>query len=83
VSQPAYHTRPNKAVDRLTLIDAIRLVVKPRELSDYTYYSMGGPTLDDFRLIYEFYPEIKMVSIEQHEETYKRQQFHLPADSTV
>ena len=78
MSQPAYHTRPNKAVDRLTLIDAIRLVVKPKELSDYTYYSMGGPTLEDFRLIYDFYPEIKMVSIEQDPEIYKRQRFHLP-----
>ena len=78
MSQPAYHIRPNKAADRLTLIDAIRLVVKPRELSDYTYYSMGGPTLEDFRLIYEFYPEIKMVCIEQDPEIYKRQRFHLP-----
>jgi hypothetical protein len=78
VSQPAYHMRPNKAVDRLTLIDAIRLAVKPTELIDYTYYSMGGPTLDDFRLIYEFYPEIKMVSIEEDPEVYKRQRFHLP-----
>jgi hypothetical protein len=78
VSQPAYHIRPNKAADRLTLIDAIRLVVKPTELSDYTYYSMGGPTLEDFRIIYEFYPEIKMVCIEQDAEIYKRQRFHLP-----
>jgi hypothetical protein len=78
VSQPAYHIRPNKAADRLALIDAIRLVVKPGELSDYTYYSMGGPTLEDFRLIYEFYPEIKMVCIEQDSEIYKRQRFHLP-----
>jgi hypothetical protein len=78
VSQPAYHMRPNKAADRLTLIDAIRLVVKPGELSDYTYYSLGGPTLEDFRLIYEFYPEIRMVCVEQNQEIYKRQRFHLP-----
>ncbi len=78
MTQSAYHIRPNKAAERLTLIDAIRLVVKQRELSDYTYYSMGGPTLEDFRLIYEFYPEIKMVCIEQDPEIYKRQRFHLP-----
>lgn len=78
---PAYHLRPNKAVDRLTLIDAIRLLAGPDELQRYTYYGMGGPTLEDFRLIYEFYPEIKMVCIEKNDDTYKRQRFHLPCGS--
>jgi putative O-methyltransferase len=81
VKHPPYHLRPNKAVDRLTLIDAIRLITKPATLSKYTYYSMGGPTLDDFRLIYEFYPEIKMVCIERDEQTHRRQRFHLPCRS--
>ena len=75
---PAYHLRPNKAVDRLTLVDAIRRVGKLGDLSDYTYYGMGGPYLEDFRLLYEFYPEIRMISIEEDEDTFKRQQFHLP-----
>jgi hypothetical protein len=78
VKQPAYNLRPNKAADRLTLIEAIRFAARPEDLNKYTYYSMGGPTLEDFRLIYEFYPEIKMVCIERNEEIYKRQQFHLP-----
>jgi len=65
----------------LTLIDAIRLVTRPRELNKYTYYSLGGPTLEDFRLIYEFYPEVKMVCIERNEQTYRRQKFHLPCRS--
>src|SRR5258708_32259374 len=78
MKHPPYHMRPNKAADCLTLIDAIRLAVKMEELHEYTYYSMGGPTLEDFRLIYEFYPEIKMVCIEQDPEIYKRQRFHLP-----
>ena len=78
MKHPAYHMRANKAADRLTLIDAIRFAAKREELDEYTYYSMGGPTLEDFRLIYEFYPEIKMVCIERNEQTYKRQQFHLP-----
>jgi hypothetical protein len=78
MKHPPYHLRPNKAADRLTLIDAIRLVAKHEELDEYTYYSMGGPTLEDFRLIYEFYPEIRMVCIERDLNTYKRQRFHLP-----
>jgi len=81
VKHPPYHLRPNKAVDRLTLIDAIRLFTTPPGLKQYTYYSMGGPTLEDFRLIYEFYPEVKMVCIERDEQTYRRQRFHLPCRS--
>lgn len=75
---PAYQLRPNKAVDRLTLIDAIRRLGKLGDLSEYTYYGLGGPYLEDFRLLYEFYPEIKMVSIEEDKDTYKRQKFHRP-----
>ncbi len=75
---PAYQLRPNKAVDRLTLIDAIRRLGRLANLSEYTYYGLGGPYLEDFRLLYEFYPEMKMVSIEENRETYKRQKFHRP-----
>ena len=46
MKQPPYNLRPNKAADRLTLIDAIRFAVKPENLNEYTYYSMGGPTLE-------------------------------------
>jgi hypothetical protein len=81
VKHPPYQLRPNKAVDRLTLIDLIRLVINPRELCKYTYYSLGGPTLEDFRLIYDFFPEIKMVCIESDEQTYRRQKFHIPCRS--
>jgi len=62
----------------LTFIEAIKLVAKLEDLSEYTYYCFGGPYLEDCRLLYEFCPEIKMVSIEEDEETYKRQNFHLP-----
>jgi hypothetical protein len=76
--QPPYQLRPNKAVDRLTLIDAIRQFRDAHDLREYTYYGMGGPWLEDFRLIYDFYPEIRMVSIESDENVYRRQQFHIP-----
>jgi hypothetical protein len=78
---PPYHLRPNKAVDRLTLVDAIKRVGSDGDLRQYTYYGMGGPYLEDFRLIYEVYPEIKMVCIEEREHIYKRQRFHLPCRS--
>ncbi len=78
MSQPPYHLRQNKTVDRLLFVDAIHRLRLLGDLNDYTYYSLGGPYLDDFRLVYESFPEMKMVSIEIDEEIYKRQHFHLP-----
>jgi hypothetical protein len=79
MKHPPYHLRPNKAVDRFLLIEAIRLLGrKLGELKEYTYYGFGGPYLEEFRLLYEYFPEVKMVSIEEDENTFKRQKFHLP-----
>lgn len=77
---PAYNLRPNKAADRFALIEVIRRLsmLANEGLDDYTYFSMGGPYLEDFRLLYEYCPEMEMVSIEQHSEVYKRQKFNLP-----
>ena len=44
----------------------------------YTYFSLGGPYLEDSRLLYEFCPEMRMVSIESKSEVFKRQKFNLP-----
>ncbi len=77
---PAYHLRPNKTADRFAFIEAIKRLERLSKggLGDYTYHGFGGPYLEDFRLLYEFCPDIGMVSIEHEEETYKRQKFHLP-----
>ncbi len=45
-------------------------------ISDYTYYGFGGPFLEDCKLIHNRFPEIKIVSIEKNEQTFKRQKFH-------
>ncbi len=78
MKHPPYPLRPNKAVDRFMLIDVIRQMEKIVDVSKYTYYSLGGPYLEDFRLLYDFCPNIKMISIESSKETLKRQRFHLP-----
>ena len=81
MKHPAYHLHPNKAADRFAFIDAIMRLERFGEggLEDYTYHGLGGPYLEDFRLLYEFCPDIGMVSIESNGETYKRQHFHLPS----
>ena len=75
---PPYHLRLNKAVDRMSFMQAIGKLSRLTDLSEYTYYCLGGPYLEDCRLLYEFHPQIRMVSIEENEDTFKRQAFHLP-----
>jgi hypothetical protein len=78
---PPYHLRPNKTVDRLVFLDAIRRYVRlPRKQEQYTYYTMGGPYLQDVRDMHDSFPEIKIVSIEEKEKICKRQKFHLPCN---
>ena len=76
MKHPPYHLRVNKAIDRFLLVEIIDILKKHCEISDYTYYGFGGPFLDDCRLIHSLCPEIKIVSIEQDKDTFKRQKFH-------
>lgn len=79
MSGPAYHLRVNKAADRFALIEAIRYLDKlGGDLDEFTYHGLGGPYLEDIRLLYEHCPEISMVSVEENPDICKRQDFHLP-----
>jgi len=46
------------------------------DLPDYTYYGFGGPFLEDCRLLHEYFPKLRLVSIEKERHTFKRQEFH-------
>ena len=82
---PAYHLRTNKAADRHLLIEAIRRLARLGgvDLGEYTYHGFGGPLLEDFRQLYEIYPNIPMISIEKNEQTFKRQEFHRPCSTSI
>ena len=74
---PPYHLRVNKAIDRFLLVEILDILKRHcDDISDYTYYGFGGPFLEDCKLIHNRYREIKIVSIEKNEQTFKRQRFH-------
>jgi hypothetical protein len=73
---PPYHLRLNKAVDRGLLVETLRRLDARPELAGYTYYGFGGPFLEDCRLMGARWPELRLVSFEANEETFKRQCFH-------
>lgn len=78
MKHPPYHLRPNKAVDRFLLKEVIDKMLKLYPGNRYRYFGFGGPFMEDFRLLCQFYPSMEMESIEENEETFKRQKFHKP-----
>jgi hypothetical protein len=75
MKHPAYHLRPNKAVDRLLWLNVLD-ALSSEERKNSTYYSLSGPFLEDLHIVHLIYPEIKLVAIEQDLDTHLRQKFH-------
>ncbi|MBA4371668.1 MAG: hypothetical protein C0402_02270 [Thermodesulfovibrio sp.] len=76
MKHPPYHLRINKSVDRFLLVEILDKLRQRFSLSEFTYYGFGGPYLEDCRLLHEYCCEMKLVSIENDIETFKRQEFH-------
>ncbi|MFO8014557.1 MAG: O-methyltransferase [Phycisphaerae bacterium] len=81
MKHPPYQLKPNKAVDRFLLAETLKRLQPYLEVDSCAYYGFGGPFLDDFRLLGERFPGLRMVSIERDQKTYARQKFHLPSSS--
>ncbi len=73
---PPYHLRPNKAVDRLLLVRLLEGLDGWLPLDQMSYYGLGGPFLDEFRIVANAFPRMNMVSITSNEQTHLRQRFH-------
>jgi hypothetical protein len=77
--QLPYQLRPNKAVERLIFLELLRRLSTALPVAErYEYVGFGGPQMEDFRLLYEIFPEMKMRSIERDSEVLKRQRFNRP-----
>lgn len=74
MKHPPYHLRTNKAVDRLLLVQLLR-ALKFRK-GEFSYYSLGGPFLEDLRVLDHYFPEASLCSLEANKQTYNRQQFN-------
>lgn len=73
---PAYHLRPNKAIDRSIFIELLHVFDRYESLNKHVYIGLGGPFLEDFRLMSKEFPKMSLMSIEKETETFKRQKFH-------
>lgn len=73
-----YYLRPNKSIDRQLFIELLQKILLYTDISDHTYISFGGPTLEDFKQVHSVFGLRKMVSIEQENWLIPRQKFNLP-----
>lgn len=73
-----YRLRPNKAVDRELFLSLLMRLGRRLEIEKYHYVGLGGPFLEDFRLIHGRLGIAKMTCVEAEEQVHKRQIFNRP-----
>lgn len=76
-----YRLRPNKAVDRELFLSLLTRLAPKLALEGHHYVGLGGPFLEDFRLIHARLGIAKMTCIEIEEEVHRRQVFNRPIAS--
>ncbi len=77
-SQPFYHLRPNKYVDRQIFAEVLKSLSRNVEIQDYTYIGMGSFMFDDFKLLHNTLGIGKMISLEVDPLMHKRASFNKP-----
>lgn len=73
----AYNLRPNKFVERQLFVELLEILCTGIPRDDFVYVSMGGPQLEDQRLIHQRLGFKNLVSLEAKEVVYDRQLFNL------
>ena len=80
MSQPAYHLRPHKAVDRNLFCETLRHLSRIDDISRYRYVGFGSYEFDDFKMMYRNFGIEDMHSIEKELGIFVRQEFNKPYD---
>lgn len=75
-----YRLRPNKAVDRELFLALLTRLAARLKLEGYQYIGLGGPFLEDFRLVHARLGIKKLYCVESEENVYRRQLFNQPVD---
>ena len=76
-----YRLRPNKAVDRELFLSLLSRLSHSLNIPSYKYVGLGGPFLEDFRLVHARIGIRDMDCIEMEEAVHQRQLFNRPLES--
>ena len=77
-SQPFYHLRPNKNIDRFLFLQTLIGLSSEMPISKYQYTGFGSYLFDDFKLLHETLYISKMISLEKDIKEYQRAVFNKP-----
>jgi len=75
-----YRLRPNKAVDRELFLNLLGRLGAALKIESYRYVGLGGPFLEDFRLIHARLGLSDLVCVESVEAVHRRQEFNRPVN---
>lgn len=78
MSEPFYHLRPNKYVDRQLFTKTLSSLASIYNIAEYHYIGFGSYLFDDFKLLHHQLNIKKMTSLESDPQMYKRATFNLP-----
>ena len=78
MSQPFYHLRPNKYVDRALFIKCLEQLSRTINIKSHRYIGFGSYTFDDFKQIHDKLDISTMISLESDPIVFKRAQYNIP-----
>ena len=78
MSQPFYHLRPNKYVDRCLFVNTLDRLSTILSLQDHRYIGFGSFLFDDFKLMHDRLNISSMISLECNQIIYDRANFNVP-----
>lgn len=73
-----YHLRTNKAIDRDLFFELLNHLELESKITDYQYISLGGPMLEDMRILHQRLGLENLISIEKDASVITRQEFNKP-----
>jgi hypothetical protein len=77
-SQPFYHLRPNKFIDRHLFVQVLIGLQKKYGIEKYQYIGFGSFMFDDFKVLHNRLGISDMISLEGEEAVYERADFNKP-----
>lgn len=73
-----YSLRPNKAIQRSLVFEAVRILQDCLDLSNLVYVGLGSIWFTDFQIVHKFLRVETMISMEGDEIGYRRARFNQP-----
>ncbi|WNY28842.1 hypothetical protein MmiEs2_10500 [Methanimicrococcus stummii] len=77
-SQPFYHLRPNKYIDRHLFVQVLQQLKLELDIVNYSYVGFGSFLFEDFKLIHNQLDICTMYSLENDSTIYERALFNKP-----